>query len=122
MTPANFLGATMLSAIALLPGVLRAETITLEKPIACASLHTGGVDLAVYYVDRGDHFEVVGTYAPHDLTAEPARFRMALHDGDGAGFGLPGMATAVLYKFSRTGSAVEVEATYVGEGFAALVE
>ena len=120
MIRTKILDAALLALAAVAPGQAPAETIVLDRPIAGAALHSGGVDLVVYYVDRGDHFEVVGTYLARDPGAAPARLRMALADGDGARFGLPGMATKTFYDFSRRGSTVRVEAMPVGEAYATL--
>jgi hypothetical protein len=122
MTGTNFLAASMLAVLGLMPSQIRADAISLQKPIAGASVHTGGVDMAVYYVDQGDHFEVVATYAASEGPFQPGRLRMAMTDGDSARFGLPGMATAVLYTFHRQGDIVTVDATHVGEDFALLLE
>jgi hypothetical protein len=122
MTGTKFLAASMLGILGLMPGLVRADAITLDAPIAGASVHTGGVDMVVYYVDREDHFEVVATYASVDGPFEPGRLRMALTDGDRVSFGLPGMATAVLYTFERSGETVHVGASHVGADFALLAE
>ena len=56
-----------------------AGEVTLEREIQAGSLHEGGVDMVVYYVDHQDHFEVVATYVSD--TTDPARIRMGLMDG-----------------------------------------
>lgn len=122
MNRTNILAASMLAVLGLIPSHIKADTISLDAAIKCASVHDGGVDMAVYYVDQGDHFEVVATYAPVESPFRPARIRMALVDGDSVSFGLPGAATAVLYSFARSGETVIVEATHVGEEFALLAE
>lgn len=91
-----------------------AEEIVLTAPMQGASLHTGKIDMAVYYLDHTDHFEVVATYVEADGAYDPARLRMGLVDGDDVSFGLPGM-TQVRYRFSRVGDQVTVKANMVGE-------
>ncbi len=88
---------------------ISADSIRLNKPLAGASLRAGDIDMAVYYVDHGDHFEVVATYALHNGPFDPTRLRMGLSDGDSVAFGLPGQ-TGYLYRFSRGGSSVAVVA------------
>lgn len=109
------------AALALFAQGATAEEIALEAPMAGASLHTGGIDMVVYYMDRSDHFEVVATYALSDAPSEPARLRMGLADGDSARFGLPG-EPHVRYEFSRSGATVRVEATELSDDFAHLTE
>lgn len=55
-----------------------AESIRLREPAAGASLHAGEMDMSVYFLDRGDHFEVIATYARHQGPYDPARLRMGL--------------------------------------------
>jgi hypothetical protein len=95
-------------ALPVLPAA--ADIIRLEDPMAAASLHDGGVDMVVYYLEHEDHFEVVATYAAHHAPAAPARLRMGLVDGDRVSFGLPGLP-GVTYTFARTGASIAVEAT-----------
>lgn len=122
MKSTDFLAASMLAVLGLVPGQIKADTIELDAEIECASVHAGGVDMAVYYQNRGDHFEVVGTYAPAEPPFRPARIRMGLADGDSVSFGLPGIATAVLYTFEREGETVRVDTTHVGAEFAQFAE
>jgi hypothetical protein len=88
-----------------------ADSISLVKPIAAASLHDGGVDMVVYYVDHEDHFEVVATYTAQDGPYEPGRLRMMLVNGDTVSFGLP-EHPGVLYNFERFGETVSVTTMY----------
>ena len=120
MTCTDFLAAAALAAFGLMPGAAAADAIALDASIEGASLHEGGVDMAIYYVDRGDHFEVVATYAAVEAPSRPARIRMGLADGDSTTFGLPGMATPRLYTFSREGETVTVETTRIGADFAQM--
>ncbi len=85
-----------------------ADDIRLDRPMAAASLHDGGVDMVVYYLDHQDELEVVATYSQKGAY-EPARLRMALGDGDDVSFGLPGLSGAS-YRFTRTGAVVSVSA------------
>lgn len=108
-----FTAATLaVSAIA-----ANADTISLYAPMQAASLHTGGVDMVVYYLDHDDHFEVVATYADGAEPFDPARLKMALVDGDDVNFGLPGQPQ-VSYGFTRDGDVVEIEANLVGAAIA----
>jgi hypothetical protein len=86
---------------------ISADSIRVNAPLAGASLRAGDIDMVVYYVDHGDHFEVVATYALHNGLYDPARLRMGLADGDSVSFGLPGQ-TGYLYRFARNGSSVAV--------------
>jgi hypothetical protein len=96
----------------------RADSIRLDRPMAGASLHAGGVDMTVYYVAHDDHFEVVATYVQQDGPYDPARLRMGLSDGDDVSFGLPGLP-GVLYRFARDGRSVTVDAASSGRAAAA---
>lgn len=90
-------------------GLARADEIALERPMQAASLHDGGIDMVVFYLDRADHFEVVATYATVEAPDAPARLRMGLADGDAVSFALPG-ERHVQYSFARDGETVRVEA------------
>lgn len=106
----HIFAATAIAFISLgASAAISADSIRLETPLAGASLRAGDTDMAVYYVDRGDHFEVVATYALHNGPYDPARLRMGLSDGDSVSFGLPGQ-TGYLYRFARDGSSVTVAA------------
>ena len=98
---------TLAAALVLAAGAAVAEEIVLSSPMQGASLHEGGIDMAVYYLDQDDHFEVVATYAPKREPYEPSRFRLALTDGDSMRFALPG-EEQVMYSFVRTGATVKV--------------
>ena len=102
-------------AASLIAAAAAAGEITLEREIQAGSLHDGGVDMVVYYVDQHDHFEVVATYVSD--TTQPARIRMGLMDGDATTFGLPGFAGRT-YSFSRTGDIVRVRSDLVGTSVA----
>jgi hypothetical protein len=91
-----------------------AESVRLEAPSQAASLHEGAVDMVMFYLPRGDHFEVVATYVDRDAASEPTRVRMGLTDGDSVAFGLPGQPD-VLYRFTRRGSVVEVSSATLHE-------
>lgn len=92
-------------AAAIFASAIAAEEITLKSEIEGRSLHGGGVDMAVYYLDRQDHFEVVATYI--SPAYGPARIRMGLVDGDSTTFGLPGLSGRT-YTFARIGDEVHV--------------
>lgn len=100
-----------LSLLALLaPVPALADQVVLDAPLAGASLHEGGVDMALYYVDgANDAFEVVATYAPTADAANVARVRMSLGDGDATQFALPGHRDT-MFTFERRGTAVHVSA------------
>lgn len=105
----QFLKATAFAA-ALIPAAAGADSITLEAPMAGASLHAAGVDMSVYYLTLADGtYEVVATYAAQDDAANAQRLTMALRDGDAARFGLPGHGET-LYAFERDGTDVTVRA------------
>lgn len=98
------------TALVLGAGTAAADQITLTKAMQAASLHEGGVDMVVYFLEETDHFQVVATYAPNKQEPfEPARMRMGLTDGDSVRFGLPG-EPQVIYSFARTGDVVTVAA------------
>ncbi|MEO0995010.1 MAG: hypothetical protein AAFX62_14530 [Pseudomonadota bacterium] len=96
-------------AISLVAGSAHAGEIALERELQGASLHDGGIDMVVYYLDREDHLEVVATYATAEVPEAPARLRMGLMDGDEVSFALPG-ERHVQYSFARDGQTVRVEA------------
>lgn len=105
--PLTTLAAGVL-ALAALPAA--ADEIRLDVPLAAASLHDGGVDMVVYYLEHADHFEVVATYVAQQAPDAPARLHMGLVEGDRVSFGLPGLP-GMTYSFSRTGAVIAVEAT-----------
>ncbi len=91
-----------------------ADIVTLETPVAGATLHSDDVDMSVYYTENADQaFEVVAFYTDSDAPQQPARLVMALSDGDSVRFGLPGY-TGTLYEFSRNGDRVTVSDMPVG--------
>lgn len=96
-----------------------ADTVSLTKEMQAASLHVGGIDMVVYYVEQPDHFEVVATYATQTAPTLASRFRMGLSDGDAVAFAMPGKAH-VTYSFARSGDGVEVGAEFVGQAFTRL--
>ena len=97
------------SALFLAAGAAAADEIELTSPMQGASLHEGGIDMVVFYLDQDDHFEVVATYAPQREPYEPSRFRLAMADGDTMRFALPG-EDQVMYSFARAGTTVSVTA------------
>lgn len=97
------------AAFATLSGFAQAETIEMTGPAQAAVLHDGAMDMVVYYVDHGDHFEVVATYNAKAGPFDPQRLRMGLADGDSTQFSLPGQLDTVYY-FEREGESVLVQA------------
>jgi hypothetical protein len=97
------------AAFTALSGFAQAETIEMTRPVQAAVLHDGAIDLVVYYVDRGDHFEVVATYTAKAGPFDLQRLRMGLADGDSTQFSLPGHLDTV-YSFERDGGTVHVRA------------
>jgi hypothetical protein len=91
-----------------------ADTITLNTPMQAASVHEGGIDMVVYFADKGDHYHVIATYADTQAPFAPARIEMGLMDGDDVSFGLPGL-THVTYAFERSGDQVSVSADLIGD-------
>ncbi|EBA09978.1 hypothetical protein [Sagittula stellata] len=94
-----------LAAFVLLPLAAAAETVTLDTPMAGATLHQSTTDMSVYWTKAGDTFEVVGYYAARNDADDQGRIIMALADGDSVTFGLPGHI-GQLYSFTREGDAV----------------
>ncbi len=101
------LPATLLACISGIAA--QADQINLTAPMQGASLHEGGVDMAVYFLDQKDVFEVVATYVDTTEPYDPARLRMGLTDGDAVHFSLPGLRH-VFYTFERTGDSIRVSA------------
>lgn len=94
----------------------RADSISLDTPMAAASLHEDHVDMVVYFLDRSDHFEVVATFAARDSAYDPARLRMGLAEGDAVSFALPGHIETQ-YSFSRLKDVVTVSANPTDAAF-----
>ncbi len=91
-----------------------AETISLKVPMQAASLHEGGVDMVVYFLEHVDHFVVVATYSDSKVSYDPVRMKMALTDGDAVNFALPGLPQ-LAYGFSRTDDQVQVTAEFTDQ-------
>lgn len=108
-----FTRIALAAAFALSAAAASADSISLEAPMQAASLHTGGVDMVVYYLDETDHFQIVATYAPKADAANPSRVVMGLTDGDEVSFSMPG-ETQVAYTFARDGETVTVDADLTG--------
>lgn len=96
-----------------------ADEIELRESMQAASLHEGGIDMVVYFLEHDDHFEVVGTYAAVDAAHDPARIRMGLVDGDSVSFSMPGQ-DQVRYSFARKGDVVSVSADPVESEVASI--
>ena len=85
-----------------------AEEGVMSRPIQAASLHEGPLDMVSYWVPLADGaFEVTATFIARDIGAEPMRIVMALVDGDGTTFAMPGYRSA-LYSFARKQEQVQV--------------
>jgi hypothetical protein len=83
------------------------ETVTLNAPLAGATLTSEEIAMSVYFTETaGSAFEVVVTYLDAGQD-QPQRIVMALSDGDGLQFGLPGHG-GTLYQFARNGDAITV--------------
>jgi len=95
-----------------------ADSIELSAPMQAASVHAGDLAMVVYYLEQPDHFQVVATYVSADAPDEPARFNMALTDGDAVSFGMP-TYTEVKYSFIRTGDTIKVTADVIDEAVTA---
>jgi len=100
-------------AFCLAAGAASADQIELSSAMQAASLHEGGIDMVVYYLEEGDRFDVVATYAANREPFGPARLRMGLADGDSLRFGLPG-ERQVIYGFARSGATLRVTAEPTG--------
>jgi hypothetical protein len=61
------------------------------------------------HAEAEDGYEVVATFAPADASADPARLRMRLADGDAVRFALP-HRPGTTYTFERSGRTVAVSA------------
>lgn len=109
MTSYSRYTSILAAALMIVGASATADTIRLSTPTQGASLHGGGVDMAIYYVEAGDRFDVVATYAPRARPEDVARLRLQMADGDYVSFGLPGQQ-GVIYRFSRLGALVEVSA------------
>lgn len=95
--------------LGLAPAALAAD-LSLDRPLAGASLSSPEAAMSVYYVEAADDaVEVVATYAAHAAPERPARLVMALADGDDVTFALPARP-GTLYRFARTGEVVSVTA------------
>jgi hypothetical protein len=86
---------------------LYAGQIELTQPMQGASLREPGIDMVVYYTEKGDALEVVATYIDTGKPTEPLRLRMALNDGDNVTFGLPGFRHTA-FNFERSADRVTV--------------
>jgi hypothetical protein len=85
-----------------------AEQGVMSRPIQAASLHEGQLDMVSYWVPLADGaFEVTATFIARDPGTEPMRIMMALADGEGTTFAMPGHRSA-LYSFARRQDVVEV--------------
>ncbi|MGY9045482.1 MAG: hypothetical protein ACKVKF_00030 [Rhodobacterales bacterium] len=109
--------AFTLAALALTAAPVLADEMTLTAPMSSATLHEGGLDMNVYFVEAENGYDVIGTYVSRVGAYAPARIRMLMQDGDSVAFGMPG-ARDVLYSFERSGDALHVTAENTGLQFA----
>jgi hypothetical protein len=114
-----FRTTVLAAAVAAAASVAASEEIRLDAPRTGLSLHAGGIDMVVYYLDEGETFQVQAAYAPRRDAARQRRLRMHLSDGDSLTLGLPGQPH-VAYSFARTGDRVTVGAELVVTTIAAL--
>lgn len=113
MSSAPLARAAAIIGITLIPfGAALADSIELSQPVQAASLHEGGVDMVVYYLDDEGRAEVVATYVTKAAPDDPKRIRMGLEIGDSTTFGLPG-EPHVAYTFERRNDLVRVVAAPV---------
>ncbi len=85
--------------------------------MSAGTLHEGGLDMSVYWIEVDGGHEVVGTYTPRIGAYAPVRIQMLMQDGDTVAFGMPG-ARDVLYSFARTGDTLHVSAENTGLQYA----
>ena len=99
--------AAALFASAISAPAASTNSVTLEAPLAGATLSSKEIAMSVYFTEtKSGAFEVVATYL--GATEDQARrIVMALSDGDNLQFGLPGHK-GKLYQFVRNGDAVTV--------------
>lgn len=98
--------AALLSVLAAAP--VMAETVTLTAPLEGASLHSGTVDMNIYFTEGADNaFEVFATYLGDPAPRRPRRLIMALQEGDDVSFALPAHP-GTLYNFRREGGMLTV--------------
>jgi hypothetical protein len=106
MTRHRIFAALLAVATSALPAV--ADEMTVDRPIAAASLHDGPLDMVAYYLPAADGgLEVTATFVAREDGARPMRVVMRLADGDEVSFAMPGHLEA-LYCFARRGPALSV--------------
>lgn len=85
------------------------EELILSAPLSGGTVHTGLVDMSVFWRPDGAAFEVVAYYVDRADAAAPRKLRMRLDEGDRVVFGLPGLPDAA-YSFERRNNTVTVTA------------
>lgn len=105
------------AALALTATTALADTVTLTRTNAGATLHESDADMSVYWVEDGDAYALTATYVTDEAPEDPARLRMHLNDGDTVTFGLPGVQDR-LFTFARDGETVSVGSARVGVDYA----
>ena len=90
----NLLCSAALTLAALAGTAAAAETVTLDRPLAGATVIENGVAISVYRApsaEASEIVEVVATYAPLAAPERTGRVVMQMAEGDSASFGLPGL-------------------------------
>ncbi|MGK7653541.1 hypothetical protein ACSQ76_14305 [Roseovarius sp. B08] len=105
------------AALALTATTAFADTVTVTRAIAGATLHETDADMSVYWVEDGDAYALTAFYVTGEAPADPARLRMHLADGDKVTFGLPGVKDR-LFTFARDGETVSVRSARVSVDYA----
>jgi hypothetical protein len=108
----SFTAALLASAALALPAL--ADEMTVDRPIAAASLHDGPLDMVAYYMPAENDLKVTATFVGREDGARPMRAVMLLADGDDVSFAMPGHLDA-LYRFVRNGPALAVSVRRVAE-------
>lgn len=109
-TSSHLCRAAMVASVAGLAAVpALADEIALTAPMQGATLHEGGIDMSVCFLDLDATYKVVATYVDIASGHDPARLRMGLADGDAVHFSRPGLRH-VYYGIAREGGVVRVSA------------
>ncbi|QDL91564.1 hypothetical protein FDP22_07060 [Paroceanicella profunda] len=85
----------------------QADTLTLSAPMSGGTVHSGALDMSIYWTPSDEAFEVVAFYTARGDDAAPGKLQMRLEDGDRVVFGLPGHA-GTAFSFERTAGALTV--------------
>jgi len=112
MTRHRIFAALLSVAASALPAV--ADEMTVDRPIAAASLHDGPLDMVAYCLPKAGGLEITATFISREEGARPMRAVMLLADGDKVAFAMPGHLEA-LYRFARNGPALSASVRAVEE-------